>query len=661
MVNYDPRLTYIENRSTVNVDFSQVDATIEQAKSAVLEAQAAEGYWCYEFEADCTISAEYILMMHYLGEIDEELEQKIAKYICSKQNEEGGWPLYHGGMTDLSCTVKAYYALKLAGEDIHAPHMLKAKRTILGLGGGAKANVFTRIMLAMFEQIPWRGVPFIPAEIMLLPRWFPFHIYKVASWSRTVMVPLFVLYSLRAKAVNPKNIHIHELFLKDPHKVGSYFKVRSPLNLAILIVERIAFRLERLIPKFIRKRALIKAEAWFVARLNGEDGINGIFPAMVNAYEALLLLGYPEDHELVRTARAAIDKLLIIREEDAYCQPCLSPTWDTGLAICALQETNEDDVQPAIDRAVSWLLDRQITEAYGDWQETRPHLAGGGWAFQFENPYYPDLDDTSLVAYSIDRENRPEYAESVLKAAKWLKGMQSKNGGFGAYDMDNTHYYLNEIPFADHGALLDPPTADVSARCAMLFGRLLPRDNQFKSSMEVCLSYLFDEQEENGSWFGRWGTNYVYGTWSVLIALESVGVPAHDTRIRKAVNWLISVQRPDGSWGEDNDSYEDMDMHGRGYTGSSCQTAWALLGLMSAGEVRSEAVKKGVNYLLNRWSMNGSWLQDEFNAPGFPRVFYLTYHGYYHYFPLWALARFRNEMNNIETLKPLYSKELNLR
>ncbi len=657
----DPRVNPQVRRAYTEVKLSKVEDVMEEAKQALLGKQAEEGYWCYEFEADCTISSEYILMMHYLGEVDRALEVKLARYIRSKQNEQGGWPLYYGGMTNLSCTVKAYYALKLAGDDIEEPHMLKAKRTILGLGGAAKANVFTRIMLAMFEQVPWRAVPFIPAEIMFLPRWFPFHIYKVASWSRTVMVPLFVLYSLRAKAVNPTQTNIQELFVVEPTKVRSYFKIRSPLNLAILLVERIAFRLERFIPKSIRKRALAKAEAWFIARLNGINGINGIFPAMVNAYEALLLLGYDKDHELVKTARAAIDNLLVIREDDAYCQPCLSPTWDTALAICALQETDDPSIQPALDKACSWLLDKQITKAYGDWMEIRPHLSGGGWAFQFENVYYPDLDDTSVVAYSIDREGISEYNSAISKAAYWLKGMQSRNGGFGAYDADNSHYYLNEIPFADHGALLDPPTADVSARCVMLFGRLLPRDNQLKNCMDACLSYLFDEQEEDGSWFGRWGTNYIYGTWSVLIALESAGVSSHDHRVRRAVDWLINKQRPDGSWGEDNDSYEDMDMKGRAYTGSSCQTAWALLGLMSAGEVRSEAVKRGINYLLSRWELEGTWMQEEFNAPGFPRVFYLTYHGYYHYFPLWALARYRNEMTNRVVRKPLNKTELNLR
>jgi squalene-hopene/tetraprenyl-beta-curcumene cyclase len=624
-----------------------LDNAIDSAKKQLLQLQDQQGYWLFELEADCTIPAEYILMMHYLDDIDHTLQAKMATYLRSRQSEDGSYPLFTGGQGDISCSVKVYYALKLSGDDSNAPHMQTLREFILKQGGAAKANVFTRIALAIFGQLPWRGVPYIPVEIMLLPSWFPFHLDKVSYWSRTVMVPLFILCTLQANAKNPLNINVLELFVTHPDKEQHYFPNRTLLNKIFLGLDKAGRAFESFIPSGFRNKALKKAEAWFVERLNGEDGLGGIFPAMVNAYEALLLLGYAENHELVITARKAIDKLLVVNEKDAYCQPCLSPIWDTALVALALQEVDKSAPQPVIQHslasAYSWLKSKQLTDEPGDWQIKNPRLAGGGWAFQFANPHYPDVDDTAVVAFAMADSHFTNLNESITRATKWIAGMQSDDGGYGAFDINNTSYYLNEIPFADHGALLDPPTADVSARCAMLLAKICTTNGDYLPELTRTLNYLRKEQEEDGSWFGRWGTNYIYGTWSVLIALEQTDTPKTDSVFVKAAQWLKSIQRPDGGWGEDNFSYHDTTTKGRYHFSTSFQTAWALLGLIAAGEVHSAEVKAGIDFILRHQQTDGFWNDKCFTAPGFPKVFYLKYHGYDKFFPLWALARYRNE------------------
>ena len=622
-----------------------LSGAIQNAARSLVKQQSNTGYWCFELEADCTIPAEYIIMMHYMDEIDEDLLEKIAVYIRRRQGAHGGWPLFYGGELDISCSVKAYYALKLAGDSPEESHMIEAREAILNAGGAAKSNVFTRIMLAMFGQVPWRAVPFIPVETMLFPRWFPFHLLKVAYWSRTVMVPLFILCSYKVSARNPRGVHIRELFVTHPDEETNYFEFTSGLNRFIYYLERIGFTIEPYIPQKLRSYATKKAEKWFMARLNGEDGLGAIFPAMVNAYEALDHLGYQKDHPDRIIAKKALEKLLIIKEDEAYCQPCVSPVWDTLLAMCALQESGESEMFESVAKGAEWLIDNQLDEEPADWKEYKPNLKGGGWPFQFRNDYYPDLDDTAFAAYALRIIDPEKYQRSILSAARWLAGMRSRNGGFAAFDADNTYYYLNEIPFADHGALLDPPSSDVSARCVMLFGMLADEYPEFKKPMEKCIRYLTEEQEDDGSWFGRWGTNYVYGTWSVLAAFEAAGIPNSDSRIRKAANWLKSTQNEDGGWGEDNWSYHDPATRGQADKSNAFQTAWALLGLMSVGETHSDSVERGIRYLLENQSGDGLWYDPEFTAPGFPRVFYLKYHGYDKYFPLWALSRYRKELN----------------
>jgi squalene-hopene/tetraprenyl-beta-curcumene cyclase len=626
--------------SQEKINGGELEEKFTQAHSAMLSLQNRDGHWCFPLEADCTMPAEYILMMHFIGEVDSVLETKIARFIRDKQDlKHGGWPLYYGGDFDISCTVKAYYALKLAGDSPDAAHMVRARHVILEHGGAAKTNVFTRIRLAMYDQIPWRGVPVVPAELILLPRWFPFHISKVSYWSRTTMVPLSILCTMKARAVNPRKVHVRELFIVAPEEERNYFpQAETPLKRFFMLIERVLSRVERFIPKSLRQYAIRRAELWTLERLNGECGIGAILPAMVNAHEALTLLGYAYDHPNRVQCRNAMRGLLVDEGERAWCQPCTSPVWDTVLTSLALQEDPTTDQKP-VQQALDWLVKQQILDEPGDWRDNCPDLPGGGWAFQYSNPHYPDLDDTAAVAWALDQGDAQRYQKTLERAANWLAGMQSRNGGFAAFDIDNTYHYLNEIPFADHGALIDPPTSDVTARCVGFLAKYGERHHQH--IVQRGIDFLFQEQESSGAWYGRWGTNYIYGTWSVLEALQLAQQDVNHIAVRRAVQWLKSVQREDGGWGESNDSYLDPKLAGQSKASTSFQTAWALLGLMAAGDVDSESVRRGVNYLLRTQSDDHLWEDPWFTAPGFPRVFYLRYHGYSKFFPLWALARYR--------------------
>jgi squalene-hopene/tetraprenyl-beta-curcumene cyclase len=622
------------------VSDSPLDHAVQEARDALIARQDSSGYWLFELEADCTIPAEYIMMMHFLDEIDAALEAKLCRYLRAGQDEHGGWPLYHGGDFNISCSVKAYYALKLAGDDVGAPHMERARTAILAHGGAASVNVFTRIALALFGQLPWRGVPYIPVEIMLLPRWFAFHVDKVAYWSRTVMVPLFILCTRKPLAKNPRKVHIRELFTTAPEKERDYFRRKGFVAKLFLAADRLGRLIDPLIPASTREKATRRAEAWMLERLNGEDGLGAIFPAMVNALEAMVILGYAADDPRRVTAKRALQKLLVVGPSSAYCQPCVSPIWDTALASLAMQEADDVAASEASIQALDWLQARQLLDEPADWQVKRPGLPGGGWAFQFANSYYPDLDDTAVVVWAMHQaRDSARYSGSVRRALDWLVGMQSKDGGFAAFDADNTSYYLNAIPFADHGALLDPPTSDVTARVVTVLARIgRPQDQQ---ALERAIDYLRRQQEADGSWFGRWGTNYIYGTWSVLMAFAQVHAAAADPAVARAVEWLERKQNPDGGWGESNDTYAQRPGVSGHFPSTAYQSAWALLGLLAAGEVRSEAAHRGAEFLMRTQQADGLWSDPSFTAPGFPRVFYLRYHGYSAYFPLWALAAYR--------------------
>ncbi len=634
-----PNQSHGESHSQ-NIATVDLNDAIQSAKNKLLEQQHDDGHWVYELEADSTIPAEYILMNHFVDEVDDETEHKIAQYIRDKQNEEGGWSLYTGGDFDISCSVKAYYALKIVGDNPHEEHMIRAKNMILNHGGAAHSNVFTRILMALFEQVPWRATPFIPAEVIILPKWFPFHIDKVSYWSRTVMVPLFILCTMKPAAVNPRGIDIRELFITAPEDEQNYFKITSSLTRAFLILDHVGRLAEKLVPKFVRQYSIRKCEQWCLDRMNEEYGIGGIFPAMVNLFESLVILGYPKEHPKRKLARQAIDALVTKRGNTMYVQPCVSPVWDTCLAAQAMIETvTEENITTEIEHSLDWLKERQLSDEPGDWRIPCPKLAGGGWAFQYSNYYFPDLDDTSMVAWAMHRTKNSKYAEPIQRAANWVAGMRSKGGGFGSFEVNNTQYYLNSIPFADHGALLDPPTADVTGRSIALLS--LADKEKYTKTIKEAIQFLIKDQEEDGSWFGRWGTNYIYGTWSVLTALEIADENPQQDYIRKAVTYLQGMQNEDGGWGESNDSYYPP-RHHIPFESTAFQTAWALLSLLAVGEAESDTVRNGIKYLISNQASDGHWHDDYYTAPGFPRVFYLKYHGYTKYFPLWALARYRN-------------------
>ncbi len=633
-----------------------LEASIHSATQALLGHRQADGHWVFELEADCTIPAEYVLLAHYLGEpADTVLEAKIANYLRRIQGGHGGWPLVHAGDFDMSASVKAYFALKMIGDPIDAPHMVRAREAIHVRGGAAKSNVFTRFMLALFGVTTWRAVPVLPVEITLLPIWFPFHLNKISYWARTTLVPLLVLGALKPLARNPKGVGIDELFLEDPRSIGMTSKAPHQSwgwYLLFSALDSVLRLIEPLFPKRLRARAIDAAVAFVEERLNGEDGVGAIFPPMANAVMMYDALGKDADYPPRAIQRRGLAKLLVIGEDEAYCQPCVSPVWDTALTCHALLEAGGDEALPPARQALDWLLPRQILDVKGDWAVKAPQTRPGGWAFQYNNAHYPDLDDTAVVVMAMDRARRagpnPAYDAAIARGREWIEGMQSRDGGWAAFDVNNLEYYLNNIPFSDHGALLDPPTEDVTARCISMLAQL-GETAETSPALAAGIAYLRKTQLAEGSWYGRWGLNYIYGTWSVLCALNAAGVGHGDPMVRKAVDWLSSVQNADGGWGEDATSYRlDYNEFRKGFDGcpsTASQTAWALLGLMAAGEVDNPAVVRGIEYLMTTQTQKGLWDEQRYTATGFPRVFYLRYHGYAKFFPLWALARYRNLRN----------------
>ena len=604
-----------------------------------------DGCFVYELEADVTIPSEYILLMHFLGKIDLKLEKKITKYIISKQNKDGGWPLFYNGETDLSASVKAYYALKLSGMNEKSLVLSKAKKCIIEKGGANSVNVFTKISLALFNQIPWKSIPFMPIEIIKFPKWFPFHIYKISYWSRTVLIPLLIIMHEKPVASNPNAIDIDELFTNEIIKVKSDKSLSQRfLSVLFLFLEKLCRLLFPLLPKSMKEESKKDIINWLLPRLNGEDGLGGIFPAMVNALIAFKTVDENKYKNQILTIKKSIDNLIIEQKNSAYCQPCVSPVWDTGWMGLVNLENNipSDDI-------ANWFLKKEI-KIKGDWAEER-NFAPAGWAFQYNNAYYPDVDDTALVGMFLDRynkqKNRSDVKQCIARTKKWIIGMQSKNGGWGAFDINNTRNYLNYIPFADHGALLDPPTADVSARCLSFLLQL--GDTNENEYINKAVKYLLNEQEKDGSWYGRWGTNYLYGTWSVLSALNLIDFKNKKEIFSKAVKYLKDMQHDDGGWGEDGKSYyKNYESFSKKSTPS--QTSWALMALHAAGEIECEHFYKGVNYLVKN---DHNFEEKYYTAVGFPKVFYLKYHGYAKYFPLLALSKIKNQISK-NSIKPVH-------
>lgn len=620
--------------------FMNVGDASQRSLDALTDMQRADGHWVFELEADATIPAEYILLGHFLDRINQPLFDKMAVYLRRIQENHGGWPLFHRGDFNISASVKAYFALKCVGDDINAPHMVRARDAILRHGGAETSNVFTRIQLALFGLVPWRAVPVMPVEIMHLPQWFPFHLSKVSYWSRTVIVPLLVLMTKKPQAKNPRNIRLDELFVTPPDRV-TYWPGSGTKSIFTPVfdgIDKILRSFEPLMPQKPRQKAIEKAVAWVTERLNGIDGLGAIYPAMANSVMMYDCLGYAPTHPDYAIAMQSVDNLVVDKTDEAYCQPCLSPVWDTALMLHALLEAKAP--RDVIEKACDWLVERQVLDVVGDWADWRPHVRPGGWAFQYNNAHYPDLDDTAVVVMALDRFDRVKYRNAIERATEWVLGLQSKNGGWGAFDADNCYTYLNHIPFADHGALLDPPSADVTARCLGMLAQLgFKKDHP---QVVAAVNYLRREQEAEGCWFGRWGTNYIYGTWSVLCALNAIGINPQDPMMRRAVEWLMAKQRPDGGWGEDGGSYWAGKPKGEGPASTPAQTAWAVIALMAAAEGDSDAVSRGIGWLIGAQKADGTWDEEHYTAVGFPRVFYLRYHGYKAFFPQWALARYKN-------------------
>ena len=622
---------------------SAVDRAIDKARDFLLGAQAPEGYWVGELEADTTITSEYLLFRHLAERVDRERERKASRYLRACQLPDGGWPLYAGGPADLSATIKAYFALKLAGLSPDDPAMAQARDLIRRQGGPVAANVFTKITLALFGEYDWAGIPSMPAEIMLLPRWFYFNIYEVSYWSRTVIVPLLILMDRKPVRRLPPDQGLAELWPVPRERATLRLKrTRRPVSWKnfFIAVDDVLKLWERHSPRPARGRAIEAARRWLDLRLAAPGGLGGIYPAMANAVLALRCLGYPDDHPLIRNQLKEIEALAVEGLETLHYQPCLSPVWDTALAANALVESGLKADHPGLQKAAQWMLDEQILVP-GDWRVKRPDAVPGGWPFQYSNDFYPDVDDSAIVLMALHKieTSDPKRARAAMdRGLRWVLAMQGKDGGWGSFDADNNRLVLNNIPFADHGALLDPSTDDLTGRALELLGTV-GYGPEFPPARRG-IEFLKRAQRDDGSWYGRWGVNYIYGTWSVLRALRAIREDLTQDYVQKAIGWLESRQNADGGWGETLASYENPGLAGVGDSIPS-QTAWALLGLFAAGRSAGPAVERGIQYLLDTQKADGSWEDPLWNAAGFPRAFFLKYHFYAKYFPLWALGVFR--------------------
>jgi squalene-hopene/tetraprenyl-beta-curcumene cyclase len=692
------------------VPAAELDAAIEQTCDWLRAEQAPEGYWVGELEGDTILESEYILLLTWLGRGQSPEAQRCAKYILQQQQPGGGWGLYPGAPLEISASVKAYLALKITGHDPRSEPLVRAREAIRAAGGAERVNSFTRYYLALLGIISYRQCPAVPPEVVLLPNWSPFNIHEMSAWSRTIIVPLSLLWAYQPATTLPPEHRIDELFLDaaerlpvsmPPCELLDGLKQRTWLDWGAVFrgLDRAWKLLERCHIKPLRKRSIGRAAQWMIDRLEDSDGLGAIFPPIVWSIIGLRCLGYADDHPLVVAQLRELEALTISEHGVDRLQPCKSPVWDTAIALLALRDAEVPPGDPAIRRSADWLLSKECRRA-GDWSVRHPGVEPGGWYFEFNNDFYPDVDDTCMVVMALaeslggeaatrytatlfnspgvnasrtssadevplttviaGRRSSSEVAKSgsdaetvlaeltafrptldaILRGVNWLLAMQSRSGGWGAFDADNTRELLTRVPFADHNAMIDPPTADITARVLEMFGRL---GVQTHPAVARGLSFVWPEQEADGAWYGRWGVNYLYGTWQCVVGLRAIGIASHDTRLQRAADWLESVQQADGGWGETARSYDDPNLRGQGPTTAS-QTAWALMGLMAAGRTNSEAVRRGVNYLISQQRPDGTWDEAEFTGTGFPKVFYLKYHLYRISFPLMALGRYRRSL-----------------
>jgi squalene-hopene/tetraprenyl-beta-curcumene cyclase len=628
---------------------SRVAAAIDATRKYLLSQQCDDGYWCGELEADTTLESDYILLHALLGTGDPNRTAKAARYILEHQNDDGGWGIYHGAPSNISVSVKAYFGLKLAGYRADDPALVRARSRILEMGGVTQVNTFTKIYLCFFGQYSYETVPAIPPEMVLFPNWFWFNLYEISSWSRAILVPLSIAYAKKPFKKIPAEMGVQELFLHGSSKkeMRLHWDKRQIVSWRnfFLVLNHMTHWFERVHVRPLRSIALKVAERWMLQRMERSDGLGAIYPGLMNSIIALRCLGYSvDDPQFIR----AMDEFeaLGIEEEDTFrMQPCKSPVWDTAYALFALGESGVPSTDPRMVKAADWLLQKQVTHK-GDWSVKNPGAQPGGWYFEFNNEFYPDVDDSAMVMLGLSHVDRPHdryQHESVERALQWVLSMQCKNGGWASFDKDNDRMVFQYIPFADHNAMLDPATVDITGRvleCLATYGF-----NRAHPVVERALRFLQKEQEPDGSWFGRWGVNYIYGTMQVLRGLQAMGVDIHEPMVQQAAEWLRMVQNADGGWGETCGSYDDPTTRGVGPSTAS-QTAWAVLGLLAAGDTRSDSVTRGLAFLLRTQKKDGSWEEPQYTGTGFPRVFYLNYHLYRIYFPLLALTAYSQIMAN---------------
>lgn len=617
-----------------------VKRAVEKAVDFLLASQTREGYWLGELEGDTILESEYIILMRFLGTGKASKLDKAAQFILSKQMDNGGWAIFPGGPVDVSASVKAYLALKLTIATGSEPYMEKAREAIREAGGVGAVNSYTRFYLAMLGQVPWDAAPAVPPEVMLLPKWFYFNIYAISSWSRTFVVPLGIIWSRKltvplthrlgiSELIGPEDLKRLRLGIKRPLVTWRNFFIAADALMKLA---------ERLHLTPLRKRAVARAERWMLEHCEHSDGLGAIFPPIIYSLIAMRSLGYDAKDPQVERAMEELRRLEIEDDDTMRLQPCKSPVWDTAIVVNALAEAGLEPDHPAMIRAAEWLLSKEVMMC-GDWRMKRPRLKPGGWYFEFNNDFYPDIDDTAMVLMALAKTGDvPGKNEACERALKWLRGMQGRDGGWASFDVNNNRRMFNHIPFADHNAMLDPSTSDITARILEMmsfFGR-----SQKDRFCRKAIGFLRREQDPDGSWYGRWGVNYVYGTWQAIRGLSRIGIDEHHPLIRRGAEWLLGVRNRDGGWGESCISYWDPARKGRGKSAPS-QTAWAIMGLMSADLAGSEAVKAGVDYLIRTQTQDGTWSEDQFTGTGFPKVFLLKYHSYKHSFPTMALGMYR--------------------
>jgi squalene-hopene/tetraprenyl-beta-curcumene cyclase len=629
-----------------------VAGALSSACSALLTRQQPDGHWVGELQGDTILESEYILLLAFQGREDSDKARKAAEYVLRQQRPDGSWSNYPEGPIEVSVSVKAYFALKLTGHEPAAPYMVRARQRILEEGGAAKCNSFTRFYLALLGQLPYSSCASVPPELTLLPRWFYFNLYAMSSWTRTIVVPLSIFSAYKPVRSLPGKKAIRELFREDPfvcrpapapaHGHGLFSWTSFFVG-----IDWLYKRLEPFLGP-IRRVAVRRAAKWLRHRLENSDGLGAIFPPMIYTVVALRCLGVPEEDPEMQLALKQLDDLMIEEDDTIRLQPCFSPVWDTALTLNALADAGLTVEDEAVRRGVDWLLEREVRQA-GDWSLMNPRLPPGGWFFEYRNAHYPDTDDTAMVLMALGRTgaaNRPEVAPAVERGLRWMAGMQNSDGGWAAFDRDVNREVLTRVPFADHNAMLDPSCPDITARVLEALGTHGARAGIH--AIDRALAFLERTQDPRGCWPGRWGVNYIYGTWQVLVGLQAIGFDMQSPLVRRAVAWLESVQQLRGGWGESCRSYDEPELAGQG-TPTASQTAWALLALLAAGEGDSPVMQQGIDYLLTTRCDDGTWHEEPFTGTGFPKVFYLKYHLYSLYFPVMALARYHRQASGVRS------------